>query len=92
MAKSSKPMTDAEKAAKLKAKRDKFEELGAKRMTNAIKQIANVGNLANKSSYQFEAADVDKIEKALDAEVARVVNRFRAALEGKKAEPTGFTF
>lgn len=62
-----------------KADRDKFIRLANKRVPRAIKAIQLVGNLANRSNYDFEDEDVAKILKALNAELNACRKRFELA-------------
>lgn len=58
-------------------KREKFQRLAEKRMTNALHDIKLVGNLANRSAYEYSDRDVRKIVKALEDAVAELKQRFR---------------
>jgi hypothetical protein len=57
--------------------RERFVGLANKRVTNAIRQIRLVGNLANRRSYQYTEADAKKIVRALQQEVNVLKARFR---------------
>ena len=57
-------------------KRDKFKELAEKRVNKAINVLRLIGNLSNKSNYSYESADVDKIFKALSAELREMKGKF----------------
>ena len=57
-------------------KREKFLELANKRMTNALHQIELVGNLSNRSAYEYDRKDAAKILKVLEEAVADVKHRF----------------
>lgn len=59
-------------------RREKFVELAEKRVTRTIKDLRLIGNLANKSNYQYEARDVEKILKTLESEVRALRRRFEA--------------
>ena len=59
-------------------KRERFTKLVDKRMTNALQQIRLVGNLANRSTYEYSEKDVRKITQALDAAVAELKQRFKS--------------
>ena len=59
-------------------KREKFLELANKRMTNALHQIELVGNLSNRSAYEYDKKDAAKILKALEEAVADVKRRFNS--------------
>lgn len=58
-------------------KRQNFEKLVDKRMTNALQQIRLVGNLSNRTAYEYSDKDVRKIVGALDAAVAELKQRFK---------------
>lgn len=86
------------KATSTKPARDKsakFVELGQKRVSAAINKIRLVRNLANRSSYDFDADQVEAIATALNAEVDALVQRFTMALkapEAKTEKVEAFTF
>jgi hypothetical protein len=56
-------------------KRDKFVQLAQARVNRAIKDLQLIGNLSNRSAYEFSEGDVRKmfsaIQKASDAAKAR---------------------
>jgi hypothetical protein len=54
-------------------KRNKFVKLAEARVNRAIQDIRLIGNLSNKSAYEFDEEDVKKIFRALQkaAEAAR---------------------
>ena len=58
-------------------KRDKFVRLAEARTAKAMHSIRVIGNLANRSNYEFNDDDVRKIAKTLHAEVDAIVARFR---------------
>lgn len=66
-------------------KGDKFIRLAKARVPKALKAVRNIGNLANKSGYEFDAHHVKKIIDALNAEQLALGERFKAALAGKPA-------
>lgn len=70
-------------------KADKFVRLAEQRVPKAIKAIGNVGNLANKSGYEFTATQVDKIAGAIADAAQATHERFIAALNGKTAPASG---
>jgi hypothetical protein len=57
-------------------KRAKFIDLANKRVTRAIREIKLVGNLANKSNYQYSDEDAKKIVRALQKEIETLKGRF----------------
>lgn len=56
-------------------KREKFVELAEARVNRAIKDLQLIGNLSNRSAYEFTDSDIKKIfsaiQKAADAARAR---------------------
>jgi hypothetical protein len=69
--------------------REKFVSLASKRVSRALKDIQLIGNLANRSNYEYTDADVTKIFKALTEEVAACRKRFE--LSNKKGGAAKFT-
>lgn len=59
-------------------KREKFRELASNRTDKALEAIERIGNLSNQQLYEWEAAEVRKIIKALRDEVTKVEARFEA--------------
>ena len=57
-------------------RRQKFVELATKRVNRAIKDLRLIGNLSNKSAYQFDEEDVRKIVRALQKEIDSIKARF----------------
>ena len=60
-------------------KSDKFKQLAGRRVTNAIKQIRLVGNLANQNAYEYTDDQVKKIYAALGGEMSRMQSKFKTA-------------
>ena len=58
-------------------KRDKFVRLAEARVSKAMQAIRLVGNLNNRSAYDYSEDDLKKIVKALNAEVDAMAARFR---------------
>jgi hypothetical protein len=57
--------------------RERFVDLANKRVTNAIRQLRLVGNLANRRAYSYTEADAKKIVRVLQQEVNVLKARFR---------------
>jgi len=64
------------KGQPVRDKRKKFVELAEARVTRAITQIRLVGNLSNRSAYEFNDDDVKKIFRALQKEIDTAKSRF----------------
>lgn len=62
--------------------RKKFVTLATKRVNNALKAIQLIGNLSNKSNYDYTDKDVEKIFTALHKEMKSCRQRFDSP--GKK--------
>jgi ABC-type Fe3+-hydroxamate transport system substrate-binding protein len=59
--------------------RDKFVNLANKRENSALKSIQLIGNLSNRSNYDYNEDDVTKIFKALQDELNACKKRFELA-------------
>ena len=57
-------------------KRERFVRLAVKRVNRAIKDIRLIGNLSNRSVYEFSEDDSRKITKALQKELETLKARF----------------
>lgn len=66
--------------------REKFVELAKKRVSKALKDIQLIGNLSNRSNYDYTEEDVTKIVKALTDEVSACRKKFEVALK-KQTKP-----
>lgn len=74
--------------AKKETDREKFIRLANSRVNNALKAIQLIGNLSNRSNYEFSEKDVEKIFAALLAQVRACRERFQASGPRNR---TGFT-
>jgi hypothetical protein len=64
------------------SKADRFRRLAEPRVSNAIKKIEIIGNLAG-SNYEFTAEQVEKILSSLKAAVDEVEKKFQKGLNRK---------
>jgi hypothetical protein len=64
----------------------KFVELANKRVNRAIKDIQLVGNLANRTNYEYSEEQAKKILKALQQEIDVLKQAFQTAGESQKSE------
>ena len=53
----------------MRDKRGKFIELATNRVNRAIKDIRLIGNLSNRSAYEYTDEDMKKIAKTLQREL-----------------------
>lgn len=58
-------------------KADAFKRLAKSRVNAALDRIRLIGNLSNKSSYDYTEEQVDKIEQALINAIAEVKVKFQ---------------
>jgi hypothetical protein len=65
-------------------KREKFREIAESRTNKAIEAIGRLGNLSNRSLYEWDEAELRKVLKALRDATAEVEARF-ASPKGKVA-------
>jgi hypothetical protein len=60
------------------AKRENFVRLAEARVSRALDSIRVIGNLSNRSNYEYDEQDVKKIIKILQDEVAKVKMQLEA--------------
>jgi uncharacterized FlaG/YvyC family protein len=58
------------------AEREKFVRQANKRVNNALKAIKEVAKLSNRSNYEYDQEDVDKIIASLQKEVEDCRKKF----------------
>jgi len=71
----------------MRNKRDKFVELAEARVSKTLKDIQLIGNLSNRSAYDFNEGDVRKIFSALQKALDGAKGRF-----AKDGESSGGDF
>lgn len=59
-------------------KHQKFRDLAESRTNKALDAIGRIGNLSNRSLYDWEDVEVQKVLRALKGAVAEVEQRFSA--------------
>lgn len=64
--------------------REKFVTLATRRVNNALKAIQLIGNLSNKSNYDYTEADVEKIFTALNKELKSCRERFQLTSKNER--------
>jgi hypothetical protein len=65
----------------------KFVDLANKRVTKAMDNIRLIGNLANRSNYDYTDEDVTKIFRALNEELSACRKRFEIASKKNGSGP-----
>lgn len=71
----------------MRDKRAKFVELANKRVNAAIKSLRLIGNLGNRSNYEYTDEDTRKVMRALQKELESVKAKF-----GDGSDPIGGEF
>ncbi|WP_252502756.1 hypothetical protein [Sporosarcina sp. Marseille-Q4943] len=70
-------------------KMEKFEELAQKRVSDTLKKLQLIGNLANKNNYDYTDGHVKQIIETLENEIKVLKNKF---VEESKERSTEFKF
>lgn len=70
-------------------KAEKFKELAEKRVTETLKKLQLIGNLANKNNYDYTDEQVKQIIDTLESEIKSLKNKFA---EENKQRSTEFKF
>ena len=60
----------------MSSKREKFVELAEARVNRAIKDLQLIGNLSNRSAYEFTDGDIKKMFAAIQKAVETAKGRF----------------
>ena len=63
-------------------KREKFKTLAENRVNTILKNLRLIGNLSNKSNYEYSESDLRKINAAISGEFRAMKERFQSG--GKK--------
>lgn len=61
----------------MEEKRERFERLAEKRITDVIHKLRLIGNLANKNNYEYSDEHVKQIMDTLEQELKALKNRFK---------------
>lgn len=67
-----------------KDKRASFIKLAEKRTNEAVEIFRKIGNLSNKSNYEYTETDIQKIFDCLQTTLNETRNRYQIASVGKK--------
>jgi len=68
----------------MRDRRERFVSLAESRTDKALNAIRLLGNLSNRSNYEYSDDDVTQIVKALDAEIKALRTRFADANHGRQ--------
>jgi uncharacterized NAD-dependent epimerase/dehydratase family protein len=70
-------------------KAGRFERLAERRVTETLKKMRLVGNLANRRNYTYSEEQVRQILEALEGEMRQVKAKFR---QESSTQSQGFSF
>lgn len=70
-------------------KSSRFERLAERRVSETLKKMRLIGNLANRHNYSYSEEHVKQILEALEGELRQVKARFR---QETSAQSQGFSF
>ena len=70
---------------------ERFLNLAEKRVSKALKDLELIGNLGNRSNYEYTADEVSQIFKALDEAMKNCKSKFSPS-DGQNAREPGFKF
>lgn len=68
----------------MRNRRERFVALAEARTDKALKAIRLLGNLSNRSNYEYTEADVVQITRALETELKLLKSRFADASAGRE--------
>jgi len=68
----------------------KFRELAKSRVNKAIKSIQLIGNLANRSHYNYTEDEADQIINALEKELKTTKQKFKNSSNGRRRDAFDF--
>lgn len=71
------PSDDPIPAVESETKRQRFERLAERRVTEALKQLRLIGNLAHRGNYDYTEDHVRQVIDALEAELRQLKKRFQ---------------
>jgi len=62
-------------------RRERFKRLAEKRTNEVLYRLKILGNLSNKSSYEYTSEDINKIFRAIDEQTKTSKSKFRTEKE-----------
>lgn len=70
----------------MRDRRAKFVELATKRVNRAVRDIRLIGNLSNRSAYEYTEEDAKKIVRAVQRELDTMRSKFSGGGTGADDE------
>jgi len=63
----------------MESRNQRFKRLAVNRVNNAIKQVELVGNLSNKSLYEYSDIEIKKIFSELESSLRTAKSKFKVS-------------
>jgi len=70
----------------MSSKLEKFEQLAEKRVSDTLKKLQLIGNLANKNNYDYTEAHVKQIIDTLENEIKSLKTKFGEEVKVRNTE------
>lgn len=70
----------------MRDKRGKFIQLATNRVNRVVKDLRLIGNLSNRSAYEYSEDDVRKIVRTVQREIDLMKLRFAGGVHGADGE------
>ena len=67
-------------------KRERFENLAEKRINEVIKRLRILGNLSNKTNYDYEDDHIRQMFQVIDSEIKDLKDRFKNSTSSVSSE------
>lgn len=61
----------------MESRKDKFKRLAEKRTNEVLEKLRILGNLSNRSSYDYNSEDIAKIMSAIEDQLRIVRSKFK---------------
>ncbi|MHC4343052.1 MAG: hypothetical protein ACYSX0_22940 [Planctomycetota bacterium] len=74
-------MSDSNPSDRESEKRERFLRIAEKRTTAVLQKLRVLGNCANRGTYSYTDADIQKIRRAIEEQLDRTLARFETTKE-----------
>lgn len=65
----------------METRRSRFKRMAVKRTNKVLEQLRILGNLSNRSHYDFTEVEVNKMFKAIEEQLRGIKSKFRSKRE-----------
>ena len=74
----------------MKSKRERFEHIASNRVQKILDTLDSLSKCSNKNNYDYNDADVKKMERALKEKLVEVLSSFNKGLNSQKRDDFKF--